>query len=248
MPWLPPNDPRRSAAATLTVLGAALGVAALLVQGALALGVGYLLRAASVFAVIAMIAVRHVAGAHPFDRFGAANQITALRAALVALMAGLVGEPPVPSAATLVAILCLVATALDGVDGWLARRTRMASAFGARFDLEVDAALIQVVAVLVWQHGKAGVWIVGAGLLRYVFVAAGLVAPWMRGPLRPTLRAKAICIVQIATLVVAILPVVPPAASRVIAAVGLAALTWSFAVDTRWLWRHRSRDPVARTT
>ena len=45
--------------------------------------------------------------------------------------------------------------ALDGVDGWLARRRGMSSAFGARFDMEIDALLVQVLAILVWRYGKA---------------------------------------------------------------------------------------------
>ena len=41
-------------------------------------------------------------------------------------------------------MLASVALILDGVDGKVARRTRNASAFGARFDMEVDAFLILV--------------------------------------------------------------------------------------------------------
>ena len=40
---------------------------------------------------------------------------------------------------------------LDLVDGWVARRTGTASPFGARFDLETDAALILVLSWLVWR-------------------------------------------------------------------------------------------------
>jgi hypothetical protein len=107
-----------------------------------------------------------------------------------------------------------------------------------RFDMETDAALILVLAVLAWRYGKAGPWIILAGLLRYIFVAAGWVLPWMRGPLAPTLRGRLICVVQIVTLIAAIAPSVQPPASAALAAVGLAALCYSFAVDTLWLSRH----------
>ena len=60
---------------------------------------------------------------HPFSRFGAANQITTIRAMLVALIAALFGEPRFPIVATAAAIASLLAAALDGVDGWLARRS-----------------------------------------------------------------------------------------------------------------------------
>jgi phosphatidylglycerophosphate synthase len=139
-----------------------------------------------------------------------------------------------------VVVIAIVALLLDGVDGWAARRTGTVSAFGTRFDMETDAALILVLAVLVWQHGKAGSWILAAGLLRYVFVAAGRVWPWMRRPLTPTRRGRLICIVQIVALVVALLPQIDPPAGRIVAALGLAALCYSFLADTLWLWRQAS--------
>ena len=63
-----------------------------------------------------------------------------------------------------------VALALDGLDGWVARRNNTVSVLGARFDMEVDAFLILVLSVLVVPHARA----VGAaiGLMRYAFVAA----------------------------------------------------------------------------
>ena len=48
--------------------------------------------------------------------------------------------------------------------------------------MEVDALLIQVLAILAWQWDKAGAWILVSGLLRYGFVAAGWVWTWMQAP------------------------------------------------------------------
>jgi phosphatidylglycerophosphate synthase len=171
-------------------------------------------------------------------KFGPANQITFVRAVLVAALASLAVRPATPAVAWSAACIAIVVVLLDGVDGWVARRTATVSAFGTRFDMETDAALILVLAVLVWQHGKAGPWVVASGLLRYVFVASGWVWPWMRRPLTPTLRGRLICVVQIGALVAAMLPPIEPPASTVLAALGLAVLCYSFLVDTRWLWRH----------
>lgn len=193
----------------------------------------YVVKAGGCFAAVMLIAWGRWRDHHPFPRVGPANLVTASRALLVSLMAGLIGEPPHPAMA---ASLALLATLLDGVDGRLARRTNMASAFGARFDLEIDALLIQVLAILVWRYGKAGSWVLVCGLLRYAFVAAGWIWPWLAAPLTPTLRAKAICVVQIAGLILAILPVVAPPASGFIAAAALAALAYSFMADTMRLW------------
>jgi len=159
---------------------------------------------------------------------------------LVSLVAGLVGEPSTPTLAAAAVAASALAVALDGLDGWLARRTHLASAFGARFDMEIDALLILMLSVLAWQHGKAGAWVLASGLLRYGFVAAGGIWSWLRRPLAPTVRARAVCVAQILGLMLALLPAITPPASARIAAMSLAALAYSFAVDILWLWRHRS--------
>ena len=165
------------------------------------------------------------------------NHVTAIRAVIVALVAGLVVMPPHAVLAWTAVAAATTAAILDGVDGWLARRKRMATPFGARFDMEVDALLILVLAILAWRWTKAGAWVLLSGLLRYVFVAAGWMLPWMRGPLAPTRRGRVICVVQIVTLIVAIAPIVPTPLSTLVAGAGLLILAYSFFVDTIRLWR-----------
>src|SRR5262245_9277906 len=137
------------------------------------------------------------------------NHVTAIRAAIVFFLASLVFAPPQPSIAWIAVVASTVAAVLDGVDGWLARRTGTMSEFGARFDMEVDALLILVLALIAWWWDKAGGWVLMSGLLRYLFVAAGWILPWMRRPLSPTQRARVVCVVQIVTLIVAIAPILP---------------------------------------
>lgn len=199
----------------------------------------YAVKAAAVFGTIAAIAASRRRAHHPFARFGPANQMTTVRALLVSLAAGFIGEARLPAIATAAATVGGAATALDGVDGWLARRTGLASAFGARFDMETDALLIQVLSVLAWQHGKAGAWVLACGLMRYVFVACGRMWPWLQRPLFPSIRRKAICVVQLAGLIIALLPWIEPPLSAWIAAVSLAALAYSFLADCFWLWQRR---------
>jgi phosphatidylglycerophosphate synthase len=155
------------------------------------------------------------------------------------LVASLIGEPGLPPVAATAAAVGLGVTVLDGVDGWLARHARMASAFGARFDAEVDALLIQALATLAWRYGKSGPWVLLSGLMRYGFVGASWLWPWMQAPLAPTLRGRMICVVQITALALAIVPAITPPLSAAIAALGLAALSYSFLVDTLRLWRRR---------
>ena len=127
---------------------------------------------------------------------GPADVVTLARASLVggvtALVADRLGGDGYP-VATLV-LLSSVALALDGVDGWVARRTRTVSALGARFDMEVDAFLVLVlsahVAVLVTP------WALVIGLMRYVFVVATWLLPWLSGALPTRYSAKVVAAVQ----------------------------------------------------
>jgi phosphatidylglycerophosphate synthase len=174
---------------------------------------------------------------HPHATFGGANYVTLTRALLTVFLVWLATQPPLPRIAWLAGWTAGVVAALDGVDGWLARRTGLASAFGARFDMETDAALLLVLSALAWRHDKAGPWVLLIGLMRYLFVAAGWLLPWLRGPLTPTLRGRFVAVVQMVTL--AIILVLPHALAATAAAVALALLIWSFAIDVRRLWRMR---------
>jgi phosphatidylglycerophosphate synthase len=236
--WQLPDRPLRTSvvATNAAAIGAVFLVAT---AGTAALGLSsiYAAKAVAVLLIVELVATGRVGASHPFSNFGLANQITTIRACMVALVAGLVGEPASGAMATAAACAALAVTALDGADGWIARRSRMASAFGARFDMEVDALLILALAVLAWEFGKAGAWIVLAGLMRYVFVAAGWVIPRMSAALPPSRRRQAVCVVQIVGLGLLMLPAVQPPASAWAATALLATLLYSFAIDVIWLWR-----------
>jgi phosphatidylglycerophosphate synthase len=166
-----------------------------------------------------------------------ANGVTALRALLVAAVAMLISRPPTRQVAAAALALAVVAAVLDGVDGWLARRTGTATAFGARFDMETDALMILVLSILVWRHGKAGVWVLAGGLMRYAFGAAAWMLPWMNRPLTPTRRAKTVKVAHDVGLCAAIAPIVPWPLSALAVGATTIALTWSFAVAVRRLYR-----------
>ena len=134
-----------------------------------------------------------------------------------------------------------LALVLDGVDGWAARRTRTASAFGARFDMELDAFLLLALSVLVWRSGRTGPWVVLIGAMRYVFVAAGWLWPALQAELPPSQRRKVVCVVQGAALLVGLGPFVPAGVASLTAALALTLLTYSFGVDVWWLLAKRRR-------
>ena len=167
--------------------------------------------------------------------FGAANAVTLVRLMLVAPLIALLTEPPSVALAWLAIAIAGLVLVLDGVDGWVARRLRTANDFGARFDMETDALLILALSALCFHYDKAGAWILAAGLIRYVFVGAGLLWPWMGAPLPPSRRRQTVCVVQIVTLLVCLAPPVGRPWSAIVGGVGLVVLAWSFAVDVRWL-------------
>jgi len=232
-----PRDAARGAAAPiLLAAGATVAAAALADRW---LQDGTLAWRAAVLAIgggglLLWLATRYLAT----PAFGTANTVTLARAALTLLLVTLLGVPASAALGWLLVAVAIVAAALDGVDGALARGRDEASAFGARFDMETDALLILVLAALVWQHGKAGAWIALAGVLRYLFVAASYLWPWLGAELPPSRRRQAVCVLQIVSLIGALAPAVPPPASALLAFAGLAALGASFAVDVAWLARH----------
>ncbi|MEU9332576.1 CDP-alcohol phosphatidyltransferase family protein [Streptomyces sp. NPDC048290] len=177
--------------------------------------------------------------------FGPANRVTLGRAVLVGGVTALVADsfrstPPV----TLFVALTAVALLLDGVDGKVARRTGTSSALGARFDMEVDAFLILVLSVYVSM--SLGPWVLLIGGMRYGFVAAARLWPWLTAPLPPSTARKTVAALQGVLLLAAGAQLLPWAANAGVAALALALLVWSFGRDVRWLWR--TSRPVPRVT
>jgi len=202
---------------------------------------GTALAALALYAVASLMILRGLAGAHARAALGPADRVTLIRM-LVALPIGallLSGASATPGVRWLVAGLGTLALALDGVDGWVARRTGTASHFGARFDMELDAALLLVLSILAWRIGPVGPWVIGIGAMRYIFVAAGRLEPRLTGDLpEDQLRRKTVCVLQGVALLVAVAPL-PLAPIQVgLAALTFGALVWSFGVDVAWLLRH----------
>lgn len=175
------------------------------------------------------------------SHFGAANGVTAMRAGLVAVVSGAIFALPLdPIHAWFIFAFAVLAFAMDGLDGYLARRNRTATAFGARFDMEIDALFGAILSLIILQSGTVGPHILLLGFMRYGFVIAGYIWPWLNNPLPESLRRKTVCVVQIAALLLLICPAIPAALIAPISLIALAALLWSFAADTTWLMRTAS--------
>jgi phosphatidylglycerophosphate synthase len=203
----------------------------------LGLPTSHLVETMGLYVVLAALILRHLTPRHGQVGIGPANRVTLARATLVLPLAALALHPRPLDAlgyAWIVA-LAIAAMALDGLDGKVARRTGTSSAFGARFDMELDALLLMSLSVQLWQSGKIGSWVILIGGLRYLFVLAGLVWPALQGELPPSLRRKSVCVWQGVALLLALTPVTSPALAALVAGTALALLVWSFGVDVRWL-------------
>ncbi|MFJ8651225.1 CDP-alcohol phosphatidyltransferase family protein [Streptomyces rochei] len=168
--------------------------------------------------------------------FGPANRVTLGRTVLVGGVTALVADsfseaPPV----SLLVGLTAVALLLDGVDGKVARRTGTCSPLGARFDMEVDAFLILVLSVYVATD--LGPWVLLIGGMRYVFVAAARVWPWLTAPMPPSTARKTVAALQGVLLLVAGAHLLPRPANAGVVVLALGLLVWSFGRDVVWLWR-----------
>lgn len=232
-----PRAPRPRGA--LRDLGLALVLALLAVDATwwlLGLTASYVLVGLMVALVGARVLLRTLPPDVRGPGVGWANRITLARSALAVPVLTLAIWPNPPDSRTAWWIIG-VSTAimlLDGLDGRVARRTGTESAFGARFDMELDAALIMALAVLVWRDGRVGTWVLLMGLMRYAFVAASWIWPALAAELPPSMRRKVVCVVQGIVLLVALGPIIPRPLATGAAALGLVALTYSFAVDVRW--------------
>lgn len=226
---------------TLTALAVCFGSTLLLTVAASLLFDHAVVTIVSGFVLAAVIASLVVSGLlkEPTARasFGAANAVTTARAALVVFVASFIPVAASLSPATwwTLCSVSLVALTLDGFDGYLARRRNEASAFGARYDMEIDALLALVMSVLLWRGEQNGIWVLGLGILRYLFIAAGYLMPTLTAALFPSMRRKVVCVIQVAALCALLSPIVNGSLATLIGGVALALLVASFARDTGWL-------------
>jgi phosphatidylglycerophosphate synthase len=172
------------------------------------------------------------------DRLGPASWVTLARATLALGVAALAADSFTnDTPVALLVTLAGVSLVLDAVDGWVARRTGMATALGARFDGEVDAFLI--LALSTYVAPAYGAWVLAIGAARYVFLASGWLLPWMRAPLPPRRWRNVVAATQGVVLTVAASGVLPRALTQALLFAALALLTASMGQCTWWLWRRR---------
>ena len=167
-------------------------------------------------------------------QFGVANCITLLRLIIVAIFTSNIGFLHLIPDVGMWWLMALGVSgiALDGVDGWLARSLGLESEFGAKFDMEVDAAFILILSLITYELPHIGPWVILAGLLRYIFLVSGWAFPALRRPLPSSFRRKFICILQMSAMVFVLCPLTTATIDRLSVATAVFLLLLSFLYDT----------------
>jgi phosphatidylglycerophosphate synthase len=173
-------------------------------------------------------------------RFGPANRVTLARAVLVGAVAAFIGSNGGPMQAIWVTGIASTALVMDGVDGWVARRSGLESTYGARLDMELDSLLMLVLSLLVWQWELAGHWVLFCGLARYGFGLVAWRVRWFSRELPESFLRKTCCVIGIGALTAAMWPW--HWGSTLLAALATCALVLSFGIDTVWLVKRRTED------
>ncbi|WP_448627954.1 CDP-alcohol phosphatidyltransferase family protein [Geodermatophilus sp. URMC 64] len=211
---------------------------------------GWVVGLAAGWTATALLVVGRVRSGAPGPRHGArrrpapvaggailpADWVTLARAVLSAGVAGLVADSfDRPPAVAALVTLASVALVLDSVDGRVARRTGTVTAFGARFDCEVDAFLILLLSVAVSRD--YGGWVLAIGVARYALLVAGWAIPWLAAPLPPRYWGKVVAAVQGVVLTAAVSGLLPRLVGMIAVGAALVLLAESFGRSIVWLYR-----------
>lgn len=119
--------------------------------------------------------------------------------------------------------------ALDGLDGFLARRLDEAAPFGAHFDMETDALLVALLSVAAVLAG-APAWALTLGALRYVYVLARAFRPPRVITERRSTFGRSVFSITVCALLLSLTPAPEPLKLAALA-IALGCLLVSFAPD-----------------
>ncbi|MBL0170144.1 MAG: CDP-alcohol phosphatidyltransferase family protein [Gemmatimonadaceae bacterium] len=164
----------------------------------------------------------------------------------VVLAVGFVASDAVPTRLALIGIASLT----DFLDGWLARRTKGTSRFGALLDPIADRFFVLGVVISYLMGGQLSAWQAVAIMFRDVMSVIGFFVArnvsWLRAiPFKARLIGKTVTVVQLVTfLAVLLAPSLVTSLVVLVAVLGFAAT-----VDYTWmLWRERVREPATTAT
>jgi phosphatidylglycerophosphate synthase/uncharacterized membrane protein YbhN (UPF0104 family) len=159
----------------------------------------------------------------PDGRFGVPNLITTARLIMTMGLLFASGRHPGWQLTVAAGVILL----LDVVDGWLARRMDQSSAFGASYDVEADALLVMTIAMLLFNRGTAGPWVLTAGFLRYLYVLAPAIIPTPVGQAPRSRHGRIVYVTMLTCFMLAL--ALGGEYGRLLALAGTLVITASFA-------------------
>jgi phosphatidylglycerophosphate synthase len=203
---------------------------------ALAVGVAWPFVATGALSFASLLFVTR--GAHtPSGAFGFGNAVTALRF----LLASAIGLAPANIPTWLLGVATLVLFALDGLDGYIAKRRGENSEFGAYFDMETDAYFVLLAGIALLLRGRFGAWILVVGLLRYAYVLCLALFPARRGDMPRYSFGRHAFTALMLGLIVGMLVGAP--VGTVATALGCGLVTASFAWSFYWSYSRPAATP-----
>ena len=164
-------------------------------------------------------------------KFSSPNLVSAGRFLLIAAGSWFFSEL---NAYVFVAVVCL-ATALDGLDGYLARRFKQETEFGRLFDLEVDAFLVLVLCYLLYSKDASLTYLFVAAIARPIFVFL-MIAGFKQYEEPHNKRGQTVFVIVLTALIVAF--ILPPAVYQWLLPAATLLLLISFAIDISRMFRN----------
>lgn len=219
-----------------TPLATAFGVGLVGAGGLLHFG---LIPIASVLAVLAvLVAGTTLVGLYRRQSsLGWANGLTLARLVGVSWTAALsltwlMTPPPSRTGVALLVVVVVVCLILDGLDGRVARVRGEVDEFGARFDMETDAALIMLLCIAVAAQGSVGWWVLVIGLARYGYWLCSLRVSALKLPVAPSLLRRTVAVGQsvamLICLILGVSAIAPGWLPSAVTGIALTGLAWSF--------------------
>lgn len=139
-----------------------------------------------------------------------------------------------------------LAVALDGLDGWMARKLQIASEYGRILDMEVDhmtTSLLVAISVMIIGISP---WLLCLNLLRPLYLLFGkqkLQEKEYRSQAH-LLRAKVICILSQILLIINLAPIFSLETKEFLSLINLILLSYSFTVDLWLEHRHHKLETL----
>jgi CDP-diacylglycerol--glycerol-3-phosphate 3-phosphatidyltransferase len=189
----------------------------------------------------------------PQSSLGAANWITLVRGALIAVLGGFLLQPwPGRSGGYgwtmwIPGVIYILASVGDVLDGFVARFTGNKTLLGELLDTRIDALGILVASLLAITYAQLPVFYISAGLAYYLV----RFAVWLRrktgrpcSEVRRRRGAKLLAGVQMAFLGVALLPLLSATVTKIAAVFFLIPFLTGFLVDWQMVCRHETATQI----